>query len=309
MLTNERAFGICFGKASLMRVTCFATPLCLFPTLFAAEFSRNWKKQGLGLMLIFSLRMFPVGYGEIGGDSYTGWVYQQGFFAALIRCYAPNRSLQIVDFGCGYGKIAPISVFFTYPEGEYLGIDILDSCINSCNQKYLHLPRAKFHLSRDFNAAYSARQQGAADKNASYGEDWPVTAESIDVVIAISVFTHLQEAEAFGYISKIYSILKPNALAILTFHIVEEPRKQPKFISKCNPNLVSLLNFYAVLPSTYNWFTSNPKIPESAIAINMTGLNNLIQGKFRIELIIRGSATGGDDPFPQDVIILRKITC
>lgn len=256
----------------------------------------------------FSLRMSPARFGGgVGGNSYTGWVYQQGFFAALIKCYAVNSSLRILDFGCGYGKMAPVSVFFTHPEGEYLGIDILEDCIYFCKRKYSHLPRVKFHLSKDANAANAPRQQSAVDKSASYGEDWPVTNESIDVVLAISVFTHLQEAAAFGYINKIYSILKPNALSILTFHIVEEPRKQPRFLSKYNPSLVSLFNFSTPLPSTYNWFTSNPKLPESGIAINMTGLDQLIEKKFEIELLIRGSTTGGNDPFPQDVVVLRRL--
>lgn len=59
------------------------------------------------------------------GESHTNWVYQQGFFAALLKCFAPNTpSLKIVDFGCGHGKLAPVRVFFTHPDSEYLGIDI-----------------------------------------------------------------------------------------------------------------------------------------------------------------------------------------
>jgi hypothetical protein len=36
-------------------------------------------------------------------------------------------------------------------------------------------------------------------------------------------------------------------------------------------------------------------------------LNSLIQGKFNIELMMRGSATGGSDPLSQDVVVLRKL--
>ena len=246
-------------------------------------------------------------WGEVG-DSFTNWVYQQGFFAALIKCFAQNESSKIVDFGCGHGKLAPVSVFFTHPEGEYLGIDIQESYINYCRRKYVQLPRVRFHVSKDYNPLYSPQQQNAVADSKSYGEDWPVIAESIDVVIAISVFTHLREADAFGYINKIYDILKPGALAILTCHIVEEPRKQPGFIFKYNPFLVSLFKFPTPLPTSYNWFTSNPALPESGIAMNMAGLNSLIQGKFKVERMMRGSTTGGNDPLPQDVVVLRKLT-
>jgi len=246
-------------------------------------------------------------WGEVG-DNYANWVYQQGFFAALIRCFASDESLKIVDFGCGHGKLAPVSVFFTHPEGEYLGIDINEGYINYCRRKYAQLPRVKLHVSKDYNPLYSPEQRSAAARSRSYGEDWPVAANSIDVVVAVSVFTHLQEADAFGYVNKIYKVLKPGALAMLTCHIVEEPRKQPGSIVGYNPFLVSLFKFATPLPPSNNWFTSNPGLPESGIAVNMAGLSSLVQGKFKIELIVRGSATGGKDPFPQDVVVLRKLT-
>ena len=145
-----------------------------------------------------------------------------------------------------------------------------------------------------------------SDKSVSYGQDWPVTAESIDIVITISVFTHLQEADAFGYMNKIHSILKPNGLAILTFRIIEEPRKHPRFTSKNKSYPIDLFNYRTPLPPSYNWFTSNPELPESAIAINRLGLNNLVQEKFKVELLIKGSTDGGYDPFFQDMVVLRK---
>jgi hypothetical protein len=69
-----------------------------------------------------------------------------------------------------------------------------------------------------------------------------------------------------------------------------------------------LFKFPTALPTSYNWFTNNPALPESGIAINMAGLNSLMQGKFKVELIMRGSTTGGNDPLPQDVVVLRKLT-
>ena len=199
-------------------------------------------------------------------------------------------------------------MFFTHPEGEYLGIDINESYINYCRRKYSKLPRVRFRVSKDYNPLYAPQQKSVVTESRSYGEDWNITPDSIDIVMALSVFTHLQESDALGYANRIHIILKPNALAILTCHIVEEPRKQPGFIFNYNPFLVSLFRFATPLPTSYNWFTSNPALPESGIAMNMTGLNNLIQGKFKIELIVRGSATGGSDPFPQDVVVLRKLT-
>jgi len=242
------------------------------------------------------------------GESYTNWVYQQGFFAALMKCCAPQGSLRIVDFGCGHGKMAPVSMFFTHPAGEYLGIDIQESTIDFCRKKYSRLPGVKFHLSKDVNPFYPAQAQSGTSPNRACGQDWPVAPESVDVVIAISVFTHLKEAEAFGYADRIHTILKPGAVAILTFHILEEPRRKPVAMLNYSPRLARLLEFPTALPGRYNWFTSCPDLPESGIAVNSAALNSLIQGKFRMESLVKGSATGGIGPLPQDVVVLRKLS-
>ena len=166
-------------------------------------------------------------WGGVGGESYTGWIYAQGFFAALIKSYAPSSGLKIFDFGCGYGKLAPLSEFFCNPVGEYIGLDIRQDCIDFCKLQYAHLPKARFALSQDFNNTYTEKQltppslQSLPRPKITYGDDWPVDDESVDVVVSISVFTHLQEAEAHGYLQKIHRILKPGGLAILTFHIVQ----------------------------------------------------------------------------------------
>ena len=244
-------------------------------------------------------------WGGVGGDSYTGWIYQQGFFGALIRSHVAGSSLNIVDFGCGYGKLAPVSTFFTKPNGSYLGIDIRQDCIDFCSRHYAALPRVRFQRSADYNSMYS--EERSLDLERSTTEhDWSVEPASIDLVTSVSVFTHLQERQALHYMRQIHQILKPGGTAILTFHIVDEPRKQPKFRSTSKPHLVDLMDFHTALPPSNNFFTSSPAVPEDAIALNEAGLQTLIDGQFALVTILRGSTTGGEDPFFQDVVILRK---
>jgi hypothetical protein len=87
---------------------------------------------------------------------------------------------------------------------------------------------------------------------------------------------------------------------------VEEPRRQPGFIFNYNPVLANFMMFATPLRGDCNWFTCYPELPESGIAINMAGLESLTQGKFKIELITQGSATGGNDPLAQNVVVLKK---
>jgi len=238
-------------------------------------------------------------WGGVGGDSQTGWAYQQGFFAALIQSHVKGESLNFLDFGCGIGKLTPISLSFTHPAGRYVGVDIMEDCIAYCREHYADLPRVDFALSREFNATYSA--SGAQPSSAAYGQDWPVEDDSIDIVTAVSVFTHLQETDAHGYMAKLHAILKPGGVAFLTFHIVEEPRLAPRF-----PDPAKLFDFHTRLPASKHWFTSRPARPEDAIAVNMQGLESLIADRFDLRALIRGSTTGGHDPFFQDLAVLRR---
>ena len=245
-------------------------------------------------------------WGGVGGNSYTGWVYQQGFFAALVKSYKNQDSLKILDFGCGYGKLAPASSFLTYPEGYYVGIDVMQHCIDLCKSKYSSLPRTSFVLSDDLNERYTVKEFDADSIKKPCGNDWSINSRTLDVVMSISVFTHLQETDALAYINKIYEVLKSNGIAILTFHILQEPRKNPLFISeKGNNSLDRIFKFQTQISP--NWFTSSPELPERAIAISKEGLTNLIGDKFKIENHIKGTTTGSHSPFCQDVVVLRKI--
>jgi SAM-dependent methyltransferase len=244
-------------------------------------------------------------FGGVGGDSYTGWIYQQGFFAALIKTYVPGTSLKILDFGCGFGKLAPVSTFFTHPNGHYLGIDIRQDCVDTCRRTYGKLPRVSFERSGDYNGMYS-EQRSRALENGARETPWPVAPGSIDLVVSVSVFTHLQERQAHYYVQQIHDVLKPGGTAILTFHVVGEERKPPRFTSPTKPQCVKLFDFSTPLPPSNNFFTNNPLTPDDGIAVNKAGLDALFKGRFEIVASLTGSTTGGEDPFFQDLFVLRK---
>lgn len=110
----------------------------------------------------------------------------------------------------------------------------------------------------------------------------------------MSVFTHLQERDAKGYLAKIHDVLAPNGLAILSFLVVRNFR-----------NVNSTFHFDH--PLTPGWFTSNSQCPEMAIGVTQDALLKFIGGKFRIVRQIEGCVTGGRHPSHQDLMILRKI--
>ncbi len=223
--------------------------------------------------------------------SYAGWLQNQGMFSALFSLYLKKEKPNIMDFGCGMGGLAPVSHYFVKNGGKYLGVDTDAKSIAACRNTYGDLQNCEFYLTRDQNAWYP--QSGTPQPKP--GEiDWPVANGSQDLITAMSVFTHLQEKDAFQYRDKIYEVLAPGGLAILSFHIVrgyENPNTTYQFKHRLTPG----------------WYTSNVNCPEHAIGIEHDVLLKFLAPKFKVLAHIEGQVTGGRHPSLQDLMVLQKI--
>jgi SAM-dependent methyltransferase len=226
----------------------------------------------------------------ISFDNYTWWIYNQGLFSGLIASFTNRTNLKILDWGCGMGKLAPVCSFFVKDGGKYLGVDTEIRAIEQCRRMYVDLKNCEFYLTKDQNAYYA--NPGVSNETISQ-IDWPVTNNSQDLLLASSVFTHLQEAESVKYLQKVYEVLAPGGLALLTFHIIRD-------YVNTNPTF----NFTHQL--TPGWYTSDLKCPEHAIGITMDTLKALIRGRFAVEKMFEGTSTGGSGPSFQDLFVFRK---
>ena len=126
------------------------------------------------------------------------------------------------------------------------------------------------------------------------GIDWPIKERSQDLVIAMSVFTHLQELDAIRYLNKIHAVLADDGRAILSFHLVRD------FTSASPTHNITQ-------PLTPGWFTSHPACPELAVGLIREALAKLLGGKLQVLKHIEGSITGGRHPSLQDIFVLQKI--
>ncbi|MEK7677800.1 MAG: class I SAM-dependent methyltransferase [Verrucomicrobiota bacterium] len=223
--------------------------------------------------------------------SYAGWIHNQGFFSALLSIYLEKENPNILDFGCGMGNLAPVCHYFVRNGGKFLGIDLDTKSIAACHKTYCRLTNCSFYLTKDKNRFYTP-QSGL--QKTEQGIDWPVNSQSQDLVIAMSVFTHLQESEAIRYLQKIHDVLVDDGLAIISFLVVRD-----------YVNTKATFNF--THPLTPGWFTSKPACPETAIGLSESALLKLVTPKFRILRHLEGRVTGGKGPSLQDIFILRKM--
>ncbi len=224
--------------------------------------------------------------------SYAGWMQNQGMFSALFSIYLEKDKPNILDFGCGMGGLAPVAYHFVRHGGRYLGIDTDARSIAACHRAYPDLKNCEFYLTRDPNAWYP---QEGIEPSKSGEIDWPVENNTQDLLIAMSVFTHLQEKDAVKYLNKIYEVLAPQGLAILSFAILRH---------YVNPNN-DIYNFRH--PLTPGWYTSYPACPECSIGIESQALEKFLNGKFKVLKHVEGCVTGGKHPSLQDLFVLQKV--
>ena len=103
---------------------------------------------------------------------------------------APNvMAPKILDFGCGWGRVARFLPQLTAVENIY-GTDVDARLIASC-QAFLHAPN------------YAVMTSGAA---------LPYPDALFDVVLSNSVFSHLSEASHRFHVGEIARVLKPGGL-------------------------------------------------------------------------------------------------
>jgi SAM-dependent methyltransferase len=119
--------------------------------------------------------------------------------------------LQIVDLGCGAGRYATFLKQYM-PACEYVGYDVWEDAIswaqNSIGPAY-----------RDVRFELLERKGGYASSEAY---DLPNRTASVDLLIAMSLFTHLNIDPCLRYLHEVRRTLSYDGVALVTFCILDQ---------------------------------------------------------------------------------------
>jgi SAM-dependent methyltransferase len=116
----------------------------------------------------------------------------------------------VLDVGCGAGAMVEDFRRHLPPDGRYVGFDVHAPSIRWCRRRWASDPRLVFEIA-DVSSPYGSARGGRVE---SYR--FPVGDGEADLVLAKSVFTHLQAAEAAHYLSEIRRALRPGRPAVVT---------------------------------------------------------------------------------------------
>jgi SAM-dependent methyltransferase len=149
----------------------------------------------------------PGSFSEIG----VGWL------RCLIDLCELSPDDQVLDVGCGPGRVALALTDYLSTGGGYEGLDVLPWAIDWCRQEITPShPNFSFRHADVFSAQY--RPEGMPAKDYSF----PYEANRFDVACATSLFTHLLPDELERYLSEIARVLRPGGRALMTFYLLND---------------------------------------------------------------------------------------
>lgn len=254
-----------------------------------------------------NLRLIPALNNRRGGKiAYGEWCHVVGLFQTLLFLHLNNKDgNHILDVGCGTGLLGIASEPFLGDRGRYIGIDVREQDIEFCQK---HYPKSHYsfeHLDV-LNPSY-APGQSPIRKN------WTVVDASMDMVTALSVWTHLNEEDAIFYFQEIDRVLKPGGKAIVTFFLLDEKYyngvqsrtgEQGKYHNTRQDDWI----FDKPCSESQNWFHSRWAVqPEDAIGVTPTAIEKMLE-RTLLKLVKIYSGNWKELPgiFFQDILVFEK---
>ena len=138
------------------------------------------------------------------------------FFKYIVDLCGLKPDGKILDIGCGCGKMAlTLLDYLTDAEAAYYGFDIAQEGIEWCSEnitpRYANFKFDRFNI---YNSKYNKDGQILA-KDFKF----PFADGSFDVVILISVFTHLLPEDLNNFFTEINRVLKKGGKSLITYYM------------------------------------------------------------------------------------------
>ncbi len=234
----------------------------------------------------------PQIFNFVGFPNYSG--IGRGYFDNMRRLGGVRPEHDVLDVGCGIGRVAVHYTGFLNAESRYEGFDVVQKGPRWCKQKIgRRFPNFSFCHANVYNRHYNRRGTISASEYR-----FPYESESFDFVFATSVFTHMLPDAVGQYLSEIERVLRPGGRAFLSYFVLNDVSRQHMMTSEFNFRRVD--DRYSVM---------SEKDPEAAIAYDESFIKRMhdeagIPSSFLFILATGAAAAGVIGG--QDVVVAEK---
>ena len=239
------------------------------------------------------LHLPPWWLRDVGGADFEA--VGQEFLALFKQLASLQPHEQILEIGCGSGRMAYPLTGYLSQEGKYIGMDVTADSIIWC-QKNITTRYANFEF---LHADLYNKRYNPSGRYLAKDYSFPFEAKSFDFVFLTSVFTHLLPDDTKNYLQEITHLLRPNGRALITFFLLNK-KQQELATQGCND-----INFQF---GSGVYRTRSETVPESAVAYDEVYLRQLIY-QYGLEIsepIHYGAWSGRDDGLSyQDILLVR----
>lgn len=140
------------------------------------------------------------------------------FFRYFVELGELKPHEQVLDVGCGVGRMAIPLTGYLNEQGGYEGFDVVPKGVRWCEENITpRYPNFRFRLADIFNKRYNPRGRFQAEDYTFPYED-----DSFDFVFLTSVFTHILPNGVKNYTSEISRVLKPDGRCLITFFLLND---------------------------------------------------------------------------------------
>jgi SAM-dependent methyltransferase len=136
----------------------------------------------------------------------------------LVSHLGLNRDSELLDIGCGFGRLA-IGILECVGEPErYCGIDVSEAAVAWCNRRIARAHPAFTFVRLDvMNERYNP---GGKQSASTFHLPFPDSA--FDIGYAYSVFSHMELADIDHYLAELHRVLRPGGRAFVTMFVADD---------------------------------------------------------------------------------------
>ena len=205
---------------------------------------------GSGDPLVPPRRLQFIGVGDFAevGDEFAG------HFRAHAGLTADSR---VLDVGSGIGRIARPLASVLGPEGRYDGFDPDPGGVSWCVEAYADRPNFRFAHVDAYNRLYNP--SGTVDPETLR---FPYEDARFDLVVMVSVLTHLLGATLDNYLRETRRVLAPGGRLCTTAFLLDD---------EARAGIAAGRAFPAFGPEADGLAVGDPDVPEEAVAYDREG--------------------------------------